>query len=300
MNSQPRPARSLLSIAFGAILLLMLVVAIDIARMLDTPAVQSRLILDFSLGIGLAAILAIAVLLRVRRLEQAADAEFRAADLARREMADLARRLEHAQEDERKRLSRELHDEVGQSMSAMLVDLRHLENTIPPNEAIQTRFVGFRRQAEECVRSVRDMALLLRPSMLDDLGLVTALKWQGREVNRRTGLHVKVQAEDTGDELPDSVRTCVYRVVQEALNNCVKHAAASTVTVTLNQSDGSLQVTVADNGKGFDPKTEKGLGLLGMRERVSRLGGTLEVRSQPGAGAQLAVRLPLCQQETTV
>jgi signal transduction histidine kinase len=259
---------------------------------LEQQRLRTRLILACFVGVGLGGLLAFFVTMRIQRLEQTAESQFQTVARARREMRDLAQRLESAQEEERKRLSRELHDEVGQSMSAMLVELSRLEAVLPQSEAIRTRLAAFRKQAEESVRSVRDMALLLRPSMLDDLGLVSALKWQGREVTRRTGMRVRVDADDIGDELPESVRTCVFRVVQEALNNCAKHAKATSVTVTFQQSAEALEVSVSDDGAGFDPSTDKGLGLLGMEERVTRLGGSIHVQSQKGKGARVTVRLP--------
>jgi len=140
---------------------------------------------------------------------------------------------------------------------------------------------------------IRNMALLLRPSMLDDLGLVPALRWQAREVTRRTNLRVKLVADEISDDLLDSHRTCVYRVVQEALNNCVKHSQATQVRVTVRQDPDGLTVSVQDDGIGFDPHQEKGLGLLGMQERVERLGGLFRIESEPGQGSILSIRLPL-------
>jgi signal transduction histidine kinase len=186
-----------------------------------------------------------------------------------------------------------LHDEVGQSMSAMLVELGRLEAALPRDEGVKVRLDSFRKQAESSVRAVRDMALLLRPSMLDDLGLVAALKWQGREVARRTGLRVRVEADDTGDELPDSHRTCIYRAVQEALNNCVKHAKASAVRVQLKHMESELEVSIQDDGTGFDAAAGKGLGLLGMEERVTRLNGTIRVESHTGGGTLVTAHLPV-------
>ncbi len=259
----------------------------------EQARLRTRLVAASGVGVTLGALLAAFVTIRIRKLEHAADTQYRTVARARREMRDLARRLESAQEEERRRLSRELHDEVGQSMSSMLVELSRLESVLPQSDVIRARLTSFRKQAEESVRSVRDMALLLRPSMLDDLGLVAALKWQGREMERRTGLRVRVDAEDTGDELTDSHRTCIYRVVQEALNNCSKHARAGSVRVTLKQSSDWLDVRVTDDGAGFDPSTEKGLGLLGMEERVSRLGGSMQVESQKGQGTTLSIHLPV-------
>jgi signal transduction histidine kinase len=137
------------------------------------------------------------------------------------------------------------------------------------------------------------LALLLRPSMLDDLGLVAALEWQAREVSKRTGMLVGLVEENVSDSLPEEHKTCVYRIVQEALNNCSKHAYAKHVQVTIRQKPGRLSLTIQDDGKGFDPVRARGLGLVGMTERVSQLKGILKVDSVAGRGTSLCVDLPL-------
>jgi signal transduction histidine kinase len=140
---------------------------------------------------------------------------------------------------------------------------------------------------------VRNMALLLRPSMLDDLGLVPALEWQAREVSKRSGIRVKVDATNVAEELPEEHKTCVYRVVQEALHNCVQHAAAHNVKITVDQQPTTLRLAIEDDGKGFAPQKERGMGLLGIQERVSHLGGAFSIDSSPGRGTALRVLLPL-------
>jgi len=241
----------------------------------------------------LGGILAGVIIRRVQRLEKEAEARYREAEEARGELGKLSNRLVTAQEEERRNLSRELHDEIGQAMSAMLVELGRLEASPPDNEARRERLASVRRMAEESVRMVRNKALLLRPSMLDDLGLIPALKWQAREVTRRTGLKVKMLADEIADDLLDSHRTCIYRVVQEALNNCAKHSRATLVRVVVRRDPDGLSASVQDDGVGFDPSQEKGLGLLGMEERVQRLGGEFCIDSQPGRGAVLSIHFPM-------
>ena len=129
--------------------------------------------------------------------------------------------------------------------------------------------------------------------MLDDLGLIPALEWQAREISRRSGIKVKVTAEKVPDSLPDAVRTSVYRVVQEALHNVAQHSGARSATVTVRQMGESLLLIVEDDGGGFDPERTRGLGLLGMEERVKQIGGRLEIQSQPGKGTVLRVTLPV-------
>ena len=151
---------------------------------------------------------------------------------------------------------------------------------------------ALKRLAENNVVVLRNLSLLLRPSMLDDLGLVPALKWQAREVARRTGLKVKVEAEDAADDLPDEYRTCIFRVVQEALHNVSRHAKADHVRISVRRGDRGVSVRIYDNGAGFQPR-EKGMGILGMEERVRHLHGSFRVESQPGQGTTIAVDLPL-------
>jgi len=128
--------------------------------------------------------------------------------------------------------------------------------------------------------------------MLDDLGLVPALRWQAREVCRQTGMDVSVSTDLLSDELPDDYRTCIYRIVQEALHNCSRHSNATSVRIQVSQETQRLILSVRDNGRGFDVKQSKGLGLLGVEERVARLGGKCEIRSEPGTGTVLAIELP--------
>jgi signal transduction histidine kinase len=146
---------------------------------------------------------------------------------------------------------------------------------------------------------VRNISLLLRPTMLDDLGLLPALKWLAREVSRTSGIHVDVATEGMLDDLPDEHRTCVYRVVQEAVNNASRHSRASQIRINVQQTRSSpgaperLRVSIQDDGKGFEPLSESGVGIMGMEERIARLGGGLNVDSEPGRGTIVLFELPL-------
>jgi signal transduction histidine kinase len=210
---------------------------------------------------------------------------------ARASLQELSARLVRAQEEERRALSRELHDEVGQAFSAVLMEAENLLDLDPAPE-VRAHLDSIRGVAEKGMNEIRNMALLLRPSMLDDFGLMPALEWQAREIGKRTGLRIQVASEMSG-ELPEEHKTCVYRVVQEALNNCARHAQASAVQVSVRQDAGQILVTVQDDGTGFDPERVRGLGLLGMEERVRHLGGSFQVDSRPGRGTLLGVTLPL-------
>jgi signal transduction histidine kinase len=123
--------------------------------------------------------------------------------------------------------------------------------------------------------------------------LVPALEWQARETSRRTGLVVNVQADNVPDELPEEHKTCIYRIVQEALHNISRHAEARSVNIQVEQTGERLNLSVEDDGRGFDPARSRGLGLIGMEERVANLGGSLSVQAAPGHGTRLAVMLPV-------
>jgi signal transduction histidine kinase len=178
-------------------------------------------------------------------------------------------------------------------MSALLVEMGNLASAMPPDPALQKRMQAVRTLAENNVIVLRNLALLLRPSMLDDLGLVPALKWQARETSRRSGVKVRIDAEDAADDLPDEYRTCIYRVVQEALHNVAKHSHATQVRVSVRRAPAKVSVTIQDDGSGFANTREKGLGILGMEERVRSLKGTFHIASAPGKGATLEIELPL-------
>jgi signal transduction histidine kinase len=141
------------------------------------------------------------------------------------------------------------------------------------------------------------MSLLLRPSMLDDLGLIPALEWQSRELSRTADIRVSVRADSVAEELGDEQKTCIYRVVQEALRNVQRHAHAQRVDIRLTQNERVLHLTIQDDGQGFSPEREKGVGLLGMQERVRHLNGLFQVNSERGHGTTIRVDLPLSAAE---
>jgi signal transduction histidine kinase len=233
------------------------------------------------------------------KLEAHAQTRFQEVSEARKQLTDLSARLVQVQETERRALARELHDEVGQALSAVLLELRNLSAALAKRspEQANTQVETIKSLVEGTVGVVRNMSLLLRPSMLDDLGLVPALRWQARETSKRTGMDISVATERIPEDLPDEYKTCIYRVVQEALHNCSRHSHATTVRVRVQQDPGGLTLTVQDDGQGFDVRQSKGMGLLGIEERVSHLGGTTRVHSEPGHGAILTVTLPFVQSD---
>jgi signal transduction histidine kinase len=239
-------------------------------------------------------LLAVVSAIYILRLER--QARFRYAELvnSRTELQQLSARLVDAQETERRAISRELHDEVGQALGLLLMDAGRLSTQLGPSDEKGQEIVrSIKTVAERTVQTVRSMALLLRPSMLDDLGLVPAVEWYAREMSRRGETEVEVRAENISDDLSDPLKLCVYRMVQEALNNANRHAHAKNVSVDLKQSANSISVKIEDDGSGFDPKRTRGMGLLGMEERVKRLGGTLTIESRPGTRTIIRAELPI-------
>lgn len=253
---------------------------------------QSRLLITLIVTVALGTVMAVFSTRSVLQSEARAAARFEEVAEARRQLTNLSARLVQAQESERRALSRELHDEVGQSLSAVLVELRNLSTTRSEAQS-RSQVELIRGLVESTVRVVRNMALLLRPSMLDDLGLIPALRWQAREVSKRTSMDVSVAAEMVSDDFPDEHKTCIYRVTQEALHNCSRHSQATTVRIRVHQEPGTLFLSIEDDGCGFEVKQTKGLGLLGIEERVARLGGKCSIRSGPGRGTTLAIELPV-------
>ena len=247
-----------------------------------------------NLALGTALLLAAGCLLYIIRIERQNSGRYQEVLKARGALEQLSARLVDAQEMERRTISRELHDQVGQTLNALLVEAANLAKRIQADDSISLRYLdNIRKFADSSVNSIRDIALLLRPSMLDDLGLIPALEWQAREASRRSGVKISVTAENVSDLLPDEMRTCIYRVVQEALQNVFRHSGAKSAVVTVRQDDGSLFLSVEDDGSGFDPEKTRGLGMLGMEERVRQLGGQFELQSAPGKGTVLKVRLPI-------
>ena len=211
---------------------------------------------------------------------------------AKTSLRELSAKLVRAQEEERRALSRELHDEAGQSFSAILLETENLLD-VAEDSAVRLHLESIRNLAQRGMSGTRNMALLLRPSMLDDFGLLPALNWQAKETAKRTGLRVQVSALDLPRDLPEEHKTCIYRIVQEALNNVTKHAQASATQVSLQLTASCIDLTIQDDGAGFDAERVRGLGLLGMEERVHHLGGEFTIDSQLGRGTLLKVSLPL-------
>lgn len=208
------------------------------------------------------------------------------------ETRSLGAQLLRAQERERRSIARELHDEVGQSLTALRLDVGAAASCCEPGPA-QSRLQAVAETVERIVEEVRRIALSLRPSMLDDLGLVAALEWQAREFGTRNGSVIEVHAEEEAGRVPEAQRTCIYRVAQEAMQNSVRHAGARRIQLGLERNGRTVTLRVEDDGRGFAAGRTRGLGLLGMEERVAQLGGRLRVASAPGNGTTVIAELPL-------
>ncbi|HKO74236.1 MAG TPA: GAF domain-containing sensor histidine kinase [Gaiellaceae bacterium] len=217
-----------------------------------------------------------------------------AADQARRVQRDAFRRVVHAQEEERRRLARELHDETGQALASILLGLKSLEEVGDVGE-LGERVATLRSRVVETLRDVRRLAVELRPAALDDFGLEPALERLVSGFADQTGLKVELESRLRDDRLPQEVETVLYRIVQEALTNIVKHADAGRVSIVVTQRAGSVGAIVEDDGRGFDAERETngGIGLIGMRERVALLDGSLTIESAQGKGTTLVVEVPL-------
>ena len=266
----------------------------DDAVVAELGSMQSDLsrVLWVALGSGL--LLIAASLGYMLRMERQAREQVIQLSSSGRELQRLSARLVDAQETERRSISRELHDEVGQSLGALLVDLSRLAANPPAGQPeVKEQLERMKAAAERTIQTVRNIALLLRPSMLDDLGLAAALEWQGREISRRSHIEVDVQNHNVSTDLPDDYKICIYRVVQEALNNAVNHSGARNAQVRVEQTASKITAGIHDDGKGFDPARTRGMGLLGMEERVKRLAGKFVVDSHSGRGTTVSIELPL-------
>lgn len=216
-----------------------------------------------------------------------------AVDLSERVASDALRRVVSAQELERQRLARELHDETGQALTSILLGLKRVEDATSASEASEAAG-ELRDLVVSTLQDVRRLAVELRPKALDDFGLVSALERLVETFHEQTGIEVDLEPRLGEDRLPFDVETTLYRITQEALTNVVKHAQAKHVSIVLTRRDGSVSAVIEDDGRGFSSvsSNEDGLGLLGMRERISLVGGRLDVESSPGSGTTLSIEVP--------
>ena len=259
---------------------------------------RNRLLAIGGLSIVLGLIVAGLATRHVGRLEREIDRRRLADQQNQRDLERLSARLVHAQEEERRVIARELHDEVGQALTAIKMELgaaRRVEGDLRARSSLDEA----RSIAESALHSVRDMSQLLHPSMLDDLGLPDTIDTYLRSFSKRTGIRAQLTHERMEERLPADIEVGAYRIVQEALTNVAKHSGASACTVRLVRREGLLSVTIEDDGSGIDPQVSlagdarRGLGLIGMRERAAALSGEFEVGNRDEGGTKVTVRLPV-------
>jgi signal transduction histidine kinase len=213
-------------------------------------------------------------------------------------MRELSRQLLQVQEDERTHLAYELHDEIGQRLSALNLNLHALQNSSDTQNLLPDCIT----QVEELASTIKNLSVELRPAMLDDLGLVAALRWYLERQRQRSGHGITFDANVALGRLAANVSTASFRVVQEAVSNAIKHANCTALTVRLYNENGGLCIEVLDDGRGFDVRNhgtggghDNRLGLLSMSERVSQLGGEFEIESEVGQGTRVTACFPLRQ-----
>jgi two-component system, NarL family, sensor histidine kinase UhpB len=210
-----------------------------------------------------------------------------------------ASQIINAQEQERKRIARELHDETSQVLTSLLISLAILEESITTQEA-RDRIADTRKLAHQTLRAIRNLSIDLRPSALDDLGLLPALRWFVKEYQQKCSIAVEFAATGFKGRLPAEMETALYRIVQESLTNTARHANAHKVVITMREDKDMVFATIADDGCGFDidalrksPDQERGLGLAGMNERALLLDGSLTIHASPDHGTIIEVQMPL-------
>jgi PAS domain S-box-containing protein len=215
---------------------------------------------------------------------------------SKRTLRELAASLVDTREEERRRIARELHDELGQQLTALKLELSALEGIETPCIP-SARTQSMIQMVDDTVAATRRISMDLRPLMLDDLGLSAAIEWLAQETERRSGLQVTLRCDPLPDLLPQKVLTALYRIVQEALTNIVRHANATRVVIAMAHTGSFIELRVEDNGAGFPDQPQrvpgKSFGLIGIRERVLMLGGELSLGNLPGGGASMVVKLPL-------
>jgi signal transduction histidine kinase len=215
---------------------------------------------------------------------------------SREQLRVLAAYLESVREEERTRIAREIHDELGQLLTGLKLDLAWLVSKLPATQdSLRERIRSMSGLVDDTIKSVRRMATELRPGILDDLGLVPAVEWQTQDFQARTGIHCECVTNLAHAVEDQEQRTALFRILQEALTNVARHAHATKVVISLTEEDECLTLCVKDDGRGITDAQivdRKSLGILGIRERARLLGGDVGIAGQPGAGTTIVVRIP--------
>lgn len=237
----------------------------------------------------------------IRQLAATVNSMLDRLDTRTRQLHAISERLIDAQEDERKRIARRLHDDTSQSLSTLIMNLERMESMIPAEASdLLRRVVTARKLATHTLEDLRNVIYGLRPTMLDDLGLAPAIRWYARAGLDEAGVQVKFDSMDETMRMSPQVETTLFRIAQEAISNIVRHAHAKSASIALWQEDGAACLWVEDDGHGFDithistqALPMQRLGLLGIRERAELVGGEVTVDSVPGRGTRLEVHIPL-------
>lgn len=217
-------------------------------------------------------------------------------EASREQLRALAARLQKVREDERTGIAREIHDELGQALTGLKLDISWMKHRLPPDHEVMSQCVSIIERIDQTLTSVRRIATELRPSILDQLGLAAALEWQGQEFGARTGIEVVMELSSCCDAISDDLGSSAFRILQESLTNVLRHAHATRVTIRLAQTPELLTLEVSDNGVGLPPQQLEGtasLGLVGMRERALACGGEFNIFSRPDCGTTVMLRVPL-------
>ncbi|MDH3505338.1 MAG: sensor histidine kinase, partial [Nitrospirota bacterium] len=232
-----------------------------------------------------------------KQAEQALQERERELHQNQEELRALGAQLISAQEDERRRLSRELHDDMNQRLAVVALQIQSIQSTLPESEPMQETLQHLNEEVSSLSNNVRKLAYQLHPSILDDLGLVVALQSSIKEFSKWENIPVTFQPRDVPRILPQDIALCVYRVTQECLRNVAKHAEASHVSVEVTAMEAGLQLLIKDNGKGFTPEAVRrgkhGLGLIGMKERIRAVQGTFDVKASKEKGTTITAWIPL-------
>ena len=267
--------------------------------------VRTRLLAIGSFAILVGLIVAWFATRQVRRLHREIERQRLAERQNRLDLERLSARLVHVQEEERRSLSRELHDAVGQALTAIKMGMGVAMRSFEPQSPAKRALEDARAITETTLQNVRDLSQLLHPSMLDDFGLPEAVNGYLRNFSKRTGIRTQLTTERMDERLPGDIEVCVYRIVQEATTNVARHSAATVCTVALERREGLLQLQIEDDGRGIEAAkagsgdARRGLGLIGMRERAQTLSGTFVIEDRPQGGTRVRVRLPILERVQT-
>jgi signal transduction histidine kinase len=260
---------------------------------------QRRVLWLATLALGAGILVAVLVSRLVGRLQREIEQQRQAEERTRHDLEHLSARLVTAQEEERRSLARELHDAVGQALTAIKMGMGVALRDVDVDSRARTSLKQAREIAESTLQSVRDLSQLLHPSMLDDFGLPETLRAYLRSISTRSRIQTQLTLERMDDRLPQEIEVCVYRIVQEALTNVARHSGATVCAVSVIRGEDALHLVIEDDGYGIDPEmtgaapARRGLGLVGMRERAQALRGTFLIENRREGGTRVSVTLPV-------